>query len=157
MLFRRSKTNSNDNRPAPQAAAAVIAADCVLEGNLSSEGEVQVCGTVRGSLRAATIVVETEGLVEGDLAASQVTIRGRVVGPIRGQSVHVAAGAHIEGDVINDTLSVESGAVIDGAIRRAGDVEAESTRREPGLLFSSYRSGSWDDGSYRPITAVRPR
>ena len=48
-----------------------------------------------------------------------------MIGPIRGIHVHILAGGHVEGDVINETLSVENGAYIDGKIRRSEDPLSE--------------------------------
>ncbi|NJM30763.1 MAG: polymer-forming cytoskeletal protein [Rhizobiales bacterium] len=93
-------------------------------------------------------------------------MRGRVIGPIKGNHVHLYAGSHVEGDVINETISIENGAYIYGSIRRADDPMAppEVSRyapREP--LFSSPRIDFTQDNSFaesdalRPIKVLRPR
>jgi cytoskeletal protein CcmA (bactofilin family) len=46
--------------------------------------------------------------------------------------IHIYAGAHIEGDVINQTLSIENGAHVDGKIRRVEDPLSEPIEQAGG-------------------------
>ncbi|MFT3986568.1 bactofilin family protein [Aestuariivirga sp.] len=177
MLFRkRAKPTSNDNQPTvvstPASPASLIGRGMVVEGDVSSEGDIHVDGTLRGKLQARHCVIELNGLVEGDVIADEIVVRGRVVGPMRAYHVHVEAGARIEGDVVNASITVDSGAEIHGAIWHNDDPFAEETqsrfrpaaaeredaasRERPSYLESPlWNSGAVDD--YRPIVAVRPR
>ncbi len=88
-------------------------------------GSLQIDGTVNGDVRAHAVVVDSQGVVHGEVIAEEVLVRGRIIGPIRGIHVHVYAGGHVQGDVINETISVDNGAYIDGTIRRSDDPLAE--------------------------------
>jgi cytoskeletal protein CcmA (bactofilin family) len=140
----------------------------VIDGSLVTNGELHIDGTVNGAIRAQSCVVDVNGVVEGEIAANEVFVRGRVIGPIKGNHVHLYAGAHVEGDVINETISIENGAYIYGSIRRAEDPLSESTTKYPGQrdpFFSSPRVdfgqdnafGNFDGDALRPIKVVRPR
>jgi len=177
MLFKkRAKATSNDNRPAmaasPGAPSSLIGRGMLVEGDVSSEGDIHVDGTLRGKLQARTCVIEANGLVEGEITADDITVRGRVVGPMRAYHVHVAAGAQVEGDVVNASITVDSGAEIHGAIWHSEDPfaaeklalpvvraireEPAHERDRPSYLESPLWSGDKVD-DYRPITAIRPR
>ncbi len=118
MIFKRTK-------PAPPRPAAMvtepsyIAHDTTVEGNIISEGEIHVDGSVHGMVRAHTCLVDRRGEVRGEISAEIVYVRGRVVGPINGVHVQIEAGAHVEGDVTNETISIENGAYVLGSIRHA--------------------------------------
>jgi len=137
MIFRKSKSH-NDPAPAqaaqapaetgkvkkkPKASAgpSVLSADMVLEGNLATNGELQIDGAVHGAVQAAVCIIEANGSVQGSVAAEDVFIRGRVIGPICGVHVTVVAGGHVEGDILNQSIAIENGAYIDGKIKRSED------------------------------------
>jgi cytoskeletal protein CcmA (bactofilin family) len=46
-----------------------VAADLVIQGNLSSAGEIQIDGEVQGEVRAKRILVAKRGFVSGALIA----------------------------------------------------------------------------------------
>jgi cytoskeletal protein CcmA (bactofilin family) len=125
MIFKRSK-------PAPPRPSAIvaepsyIARDTTVEGDVISEGEIHIDGSVHGIVRAHTCLVDRRGEVRGEISADVVYVRGRVVGPIHGGHVQIEAGAHVEGDVTNETISIENGAYVLGSIRHAVPAPGQS-------------------------------
>jgi cytoskeletal protein CcmA (bactofilin family) len=112
MLFKRRIQDSS------AGPTTYIAASTKIVGTISGQGPYVFCGTVegdcdingpltlapgaiwRGILRASDVVVG--GTVEGDVVARQrVEILGtaRVTGSLSGNSIAVAEGAVIEGDI----------------------------------------------------------
>lgn len=115
MIFRRSKPAPHQI-PVP-AEPSYIARDTTVEGNVVSDGEIHIDGSVRGKVQAHTCLVDVRGEVRGEISAEIVYIRGRVIGPISGVHIQIQASAHVEGDVINETISIENGAFVLGSIR----------------------------------------
>lgn len=100
-----------------QVEPSFIGRDTTIDGHLNSEGELHVDGTVRGSIQAKLCVIDVAGIVQGDVSGEVVHVRGRVIGPIHGSSIFIYAGAHVEGEVFHDTISIENGAYVYGIIR----------------------------------------
>ncbi len=136
MIFRKHNRDEERQEPAePQTPAAdaenvtphsvggasLLTADVVMEGNLVTSGDLHLDGTLHGSVQAAHVVIDTSGAVNGQVVAEEVTIHGRVIGPICGVRVHLAPGAQVEGDVLSQSIVVEDGAFIDGQIRHSED------------------------------------
>ena len=137
MIFRKRKDEDRQEGAEPQlqtddaAASAepvggtsVLTADVVMEGNLLTNGDLQLEGTLHGSVQARRIVIDATGEINchgGYVVAEEVIIHGRVIGPICGVRVHLAPGAQVEGDVLNQSIVVEDGAFIDGQIRHSED------------------------------------
>lgn len=123
MIFKRSKPAP---RPAPVASEpSYIARDTTVEGNLLSDGEIHIDGSINGMVRAHTCLVDARGEVRGQISAEIVYVRGRVIGPISGVHVQIEKGAHVEGDVTNETISIENGAYVLGSIRHVTPVQAQ--------------------------------
>ena len=166
MFFKRPKQTLNDNSAlSPPAGPSVIARDTVLEGNISANGEIRIEGSVRGSIRAQVCVIETTGVVEGEVLADEIIVRGRVVGPMRATHAHLHSGADVEGDIVSNTIAIDTGARLQGSVWRSEDSFANETsnslatlepREQPSYLRNPLWAGT-DDANYRPIVAVRPR
>lgn len=132
MFFRKKAKRSNaKSARTSRAGPSIIGADVVIQGNIVTGGELQIDGTVQGDVRASAIVVGPQGTVQGELAGEDIFLRGRVIGPIRGLRVQVFAGAHVDGDIIHDSLAVETGAFCQGTIRRSDEPLAEFAPQQP--------------------------
>jgi len=70
------------------------------------------------------------------VVAEEVVVRGRIIGPIHAIHVHIYAGAHVEGDISHETISIENGAYMHGSVRRMEDpVEIRSQAMEETDLY----------------------
>jgi len=74
---------------------SVIDAWLRINGNLESEGEVQVDGQIQGDIRCAHLTVGRDALVNGNITADEVVVRGKVMGCIRGNRVILQDCAHV--------------------------------------------------------------
>lgn len=103
----------------PGGGASVIGADLMIVGNLQSNGEVQIEGTVQGDLTAARLVVGPHAKITGSLIAEDIVVQGTVMGSIRGNRVTLQSSSKVEGDILHQTLAIEQGAFFEGKSRRA--------------------------------------
>jgi len=86
MIFKRKQPSVAPELPKQLSAQAhrrndepsYISADMVIEGNISTEGEIHIDGELRGSVRAHTCLVEAHGQVMGTVSAQYVLVRGKV-------------------------------------------------------------------------------
>ncbi|MBL4620184.1 MAG: polymer-forming cytoskeletal protein, partial [Marinicaulis sp.] len=100
---------------------SIISADVIMQGNISSAGEIQFDGTLEGDLKATSLIIGDKAIVKGEVICETVTVRGRVEGGIRAKSVSLAASAYIQGDILHSSLSVETGAHFEGNCRHSDD------------------------------------
>ena len=95
-------------------ACSLIAENVSLEGNLASDGDVQLDGAVRGDLKVAHLSIGETGHVEGVVTAEAVEVRGHVAGAITAKTVRLYATARVDGDITHSQLAVEPGAQFSG-------------------------------------------
>lgn len=161
MFFRKQKAVGSNNRAAQQPTH--IGPDSTVDGNLLSEGDVRIEGTVRGAVRARCCIIAESGVVEGEVNADEVIVHGRVTGPLIARHVHLQPGARVEGDVTSETIAIETGARLSGAVWQgeprdaAGPRPLEQVYDEPPALFSNAMWNDRQDDEFRPLKAVRPR
>ncbi len=120
------KSNNASTPPATKrggraAAPSIFSTDLVVEGTLSSDGDIQIDGRIDGNIRSGSLTVGDKAVVNGEIVANDVTVRGRVLGSIRARKVQLSSTAHVEGDILHNALAVESGAFFDGNCRHAED------------------------------------
>ena len=117
-----SKTNkasaaANATREA-RAAPSLISANLHVVGNLQSQGEVQVDGTIEGDVSGKSLAIGERAKVTGEISADDVVVHGTVEGKIRAKRVQLAKSAKVVGDIWHEILSIESGAHLEGHIKR---------------------------------------
>lgn len=89
-----------------------------IQGDLKTDGDIRIDGTVKGNIRAeGKVVVGEHGKVEGEVECKNAAIAGKVVGTMRvTQMLSLSASAKIEGQVHTEKLSVEPGAELNGSV-----------------------------------------
>lgn len=115
---------SEPPRMKTSAMPSIVSAGLQVTGNMTSDGDIQIEGTITGDVKSRTITVGTDGLVQGQLIAENVQVSGAVEGKIRAKTVVLVAGARVLGDIVHDILTVEPGAHVEGALKRYSKPEA---------------------------------
>ena len=117
-----SSPSSSPARPTSslgsQTESSVISAGLKIVGNLQSEADVMISGTVEGDINSRSLTVSEGATVVGTIESTSVEVRGRVDGQVNASSVKVARGGHVNGDILYETLSIDEGAVVEGQLRR---------------------------------------
>lgn len=107
--------------PARRSAPSVLSPDLTVVGNIRTEGDIQIEGTVEGDIRAHQLVIGESATIRGEIVGDEVVVNGRVVGRVRGLKVRLSASARVEGDIIHKTIAIESGAHFEGSVQRQED------------------------------------
>ena len=113
---------------------SVIDSWLIITGDLLSEGEVQVDGKIHGDIRCAHLTVGRDALVNGNITAEEVVVRGKVTGVIRANRVILQDSAHVQSEIFHKKLSIEEGACFEGTSHRREDpLDAEIPGAKPTL------------------------
>lgn len=109
-----SKTNKGNG----QASLSILAADCRLTGDVTSDGELHIDGRLEGDLICKMLTVGETGVVTGKINAEIVRILGSVNGQVKAQAVELGATARVVGDITHASLKVDAGAYVQGVFTR---------------------------------------
>ena len=99
-------------------AGTVIGPGLSIEGELTSQEEVVVHGTVRGTLTSNdSVSVGSGGVVEADVRAASLSVAGNVTGNVSAnERVDIQAGGRLIGDVKASRLTIADGASFKGNV-----------------------------------------
>lgn len=106
-------------RPVSNAGRSVLAADLRIVGDITAQGSVEVLGEVDGTITAQGLIVGADGRMKGKISAEAVEIRGTTNGKISCSSLTLLSTAMVRADVNYTTLTIESGATVDGKFSKA--------------------------------------
>ncbi|SEJ31693.1 protein CcmA, bactofilin family [Cyclobacterium xiamenense] len=110
--------NTDDRRNTNELVTSsnLVAVGTVIVGNIGSQGNIRVEGTVEGSLDSQQkIIIGESAKVNGDVKAADVEISGQVNGDIHcEESLFLKKTALIIGDIYTKKLIIENGAEFNG-------------------------------------------
>src|SRR5215216_7408423 len=110
MFNSKSKSENEENLP---ASASMIGAGTTLKGDITSNGDLRIDGTLKGNIiGSAKVIIGANGAVEGDISGQQADIMGKVSGSIRVKELlQLKNGCVVEGNISSGKLQVEPSAV----------------------------------------------
>lgn len=96
---------------------SIISADMTVKGEIHSQGELHLDGTVEGEIHAERLVIGETAQIRGNVTADTVRVCGKLEGNLAGREVVLTATARMTGDISHEVLSLEPGARFAGAVR----------------------------------------
>ena len=116
-----SKTSSRSS--GQTGGMSIIAADVVITGNVRATGDVHIDGSVEGDVMCQTLSLGGSGRIHGHITADHAKLGGRIEGSVSARDCEIEAGAHISGDLRYATISIATGAQVEGRMehRTEGD------------------------------------
>ena len=99
------KTKSDVLMETPSGSStSLIGAGTSMKGDITSNGDLRIDGTLVGNIHcSAKVVIGANGVVQGDINGAQADIMGKVTGTIK----------------VKDLLQLKGGSVINGNIQAA--------------------------------------
>ena len=115
------------------AAETIVGPSVKIQGDLNSEGNIRIEGSVNGKVQTTESVhVGDAALITADITAGNAIIAGHVQGNIKvGGSLILQSTARIHGDIACSVLRVEDGALFSGKCNMKGAVADKVKRIEP--------------------------
>ena len=103
----------------------VIAKNTTIVGEIKSEGDFRIDGTLEGTLKTnGRVIIGTDGFIKGNVDATNADIEGKFSGQLLvTKTLTVKATANISGDVTIGKLSVEPGASFNATCSMKGAVK----------------------------------
>lgn len=94
----------------------IIGAGTKVHGDLISDGDIRVDGTIEGHVTVKQrLVLGEDGFIKGDIEALDAIVAGNLQGNIKvEQMLILKPSSKIEGDISTDKIIIESGAQFNG-------------------------------------------
>ncbi len=108
-----SNTVSKKASPAAFNALNSLVKGTVIEGQINSESDLRVDGTIKGTLICKSkVIIGPTGYVEGEIRCANAIVEGRMDGTIHvSELLNVRETAEVKGEIFTNKLIVQSGAI----------------------------------------------
>jgi cytoskeletal protein CcmA (bactofilin family) len=103
----------------------VISKNTTIVGEIKSDGDFRIDGTLEGTLKTnGRVIIGTEGLITGNIEATNADIEGKFSGQLQvSKTLTIKATANISGDVVVGKLSIELGATFNATCAMKGTLK----------------------------------
>ncbi len=116
----------------------VIAKKSIFTGDVTSEGDFRIDGTLEGTLKTkGRVIIGAEGVIIGNVHAENADIEGKFSGELLVANVlSIKSTANISGDVVVGKLSIEPGAsfnatcAMKGALKELNNTNETKKRKD---------------------------
>jgi cytoskeletal protein CcmA (bactofilin family) len=124
MFNAKNKTDMQTEKSNGNGGATLVSAGTTLKGDISSNSDLRIDGTIIGNVHSsARVVIGANGVVEGDLSGNQADIIGKVSGNIRTKELLQLRGdCVVTGNLYAGKLQVEPSATFNGQCHMGGNV-----------------------------------
>lgn len=138
-----SSTPSSASDKPTAALPSIISPGFKITGNLKSSGDVQIDGIIEGDINCRLLTIGQTGEMLGSITAETVRVSGKVEGQIKAKSVTFHRTAEMIGEIMHGSLTIESGAQIEGPVSRM----QKASNGNGGEIASFDRTTSVKDGA----------
>ena len=134
MRFRRmlylkiARMSRGSNTPVP----SIISFGTKIKGNILSGDVIHIDGAIEGNIACEELIIGSRGHVYGQIKAKSLSIYGLLQGSAEAETVMIAKGARVTGDIFHQSIAVEPGAMVDGRYLRMQKTPTEQQpQKEP--------------------------
>lgn len=101
-------------------ALSFIGSEVAITGNVSGKGDLHLDGSVDGDIHCASLILGPGGRIKGNITAERATLGGTVGGTVNARTLIVEKTARISGDLSYESVSIETGALVEGRLTQRG-------------------------------------
>ena len=112
---------------ASSGSTTLISSETTITGDISFTGQLDIEGTVNGSVQGASgdavLRVVSGGRVAGEIKVPHATVNGKVEGDVHSsERLVLSEQAVIDGDVYYNLIEMAAGAKVNGGLRHSSNV-----------------------------------
>ena len=104
--------------PAGRVQHSILSAGTRLTGDLVSNGDVTVEGTIDGSIKCRSLTLCGQPEIKGIVEAETAHVGGTFNGELRANKVILNKSARMRGDIYQEILEIHTGAEFEGKVAR---------------------------------------
>lgn len=117
-MFGKSERGAMPGASSGSGNMSFIGGDVTITGNIGGKGALHIDGRVDGDVGCSSVTLGQGGTIHGNVTADDARIAGTIEGTIAAKSLVIDATARISGDLSYDAVSIETGAVVEGRVKR---------------------------------------
>jgi len=138
--------------PAGRVQHSILSADTTLTGDLVSNGDVTVEGTIDGSIRCRSLTLCGQPTIKGTVEAETAHVGGEFTGELRANKVILNKSARMRGDIYQEILEIHTGAEFEGKVARLPGSKPKSTAASKAPASNGRDHAHETEPNLRPVS-----
>lgn len=131
-MFSKAMTKNNNSET---SSVNLIGAGTVIEGDVTTSGDIRIDGSLKGSIKVkGKLVIGVSGSIDGEVVCQNADMSGTLKGKIVvSELLTLKASAKLTGDIITNKIAVEPGATFSGSCSMGGvikDIKGERSEKQ---------------------------
>ena len=114
------KSGEGVNTSGKNGTLSFIGSEVTISGNISGSGDFHLDGAVEGDIHCDNLTLGPGGRIKGNISAEKATLAGTIGGTVSARTLVVEKTARINGDLSYESVSIETGAQVDGRLTQRG-------------------------------------
>jgi cytoskeletal protein CcmA (bactofilin family) len=115
-MFNNKSKSETAESAVPSGSASLIGSGTTLKGDITSNGDLRIDGTLIGNIICTSkVIIGANGVVEGDISGQTADIMGKVSGTIKVKELlQLKSNCHVNGNLHSAKLQIEPAANFNG-------------------------------------------
>src|SRR6185436_6088801 len=142
-MFNKNNGSASGKQEGSATSINLIGAGTVVEGDIKSNGDIRIDGTVYGAVNSkAKVVIGSTGVIEGDVTSQNADVSGTVRGKTSiSELLFLKSSASVMGDIVTGKLVVEVGATFTGSCNMGPMIKDINNSDNKQSEFSKEKTG----------------
>jgi len=120
-MFAKSGIDQEMKKVESEVISSIIDKSMTITGGITFKGKARIDGIINGNIEGEHLVLSETGQINGDIIVSSFNCYGTIKGNIKTSILTARKNCSINGKLEAGSLTVESGAAIQGEIKVAVD------------------------------------
>jgi len=122
-MFAKNETDQEMKKVESEVISSIIDKSMIITGSIAFKGKARIDGVINGNIEGEHLVLTETGRINGDIIVSSFNCYGTIEGNIKTNMLTARKNCSISGKLEAGSLTVESGAAIQGEIKVAADLK----------------------------------
>jgi cytoskeletal protein CcmA (bactofilin family) len=125
-----------------------VSKQTVIHGNVTTDSNGYIAGIIHGDITTqATLIVEKNGVINGNAYAKNVIVKGRINGNVHSDGkINVFKTGEVDGHIYATEVNINKESLLKGDITKLQDADNnQNDHKKEGIVSESIRPGTTDE------------
>ena len=135
-MFNPKTKSESFGETSSSGGASLIASGTTLKGDITSNGDIRIDGTLQGNIYcSAKVVIGANGAVEGDVNGQQADVMGKITGTVKVKDLlQLKGSSQVSGNIHAGKLQIEPTASFNGQCHMTPQVTTGQEKKMDKLI-----------------------